>query len=95
MQEISCNLKTAGGRSFAKVIKMVKSPKTGAYVFKKKWYLVIKCRNFCKIISRLINHYTVKSSFTTMRGFLSEYGKMLNFVILEWSVFCHQIMNYK
>lgn len=26
------------GRAYTKVIKMVKSPKTGAYVFDEKWY---------------------------------------------------------
>lgn len=30
------SLQTGEGRSYAKVIKMVKSPKTGAYVFKEE-----------------------------------------------------------
>lgn len=29
-------LRTSSGKDFAKVIRMVKSPKTGAYVFKEK-----------------------------------------------------------
>jgi hypothetical protein len=30
------SLQTGEGRSYAKVIKMVKSPKTGAYIFKEE-----------------------------------------------------------
>lgn len=39
-------LRTAGGRSFAKVIKMVKSPKTGAYVFKEEMIPSDKVQEF-------------------------------------------------
>lgn len=33
-KKVVATLKTSDGRGFAKVIKMVKSPKTGAYTFK-------------------------------------------------------------
>lgn len=33
-KKVVATLKTGEGKGFAKVIKMVKSPKTGAYVFK-------------------------------------------------------------
>jgi len=39
-------LKASGGRSFAKVIKMVKSPKTGAYVFKEEMVPTEKVQEF-------------------------------------------------
>ena len=32
-KKVVATLKTADGRGFAKIIKMVKSPKTGAYIF--------------------------------------------------------------
>ena len=32
-KKVVATLKTADGRGFAKIIKMVKSPKTGAYTF--------------------------------------------------------------
>jgi hypothetical protein len=35
-KKVVATLKTSDGRGFAKVIKMVKSPKTGAYIFKEQ-----------------------------------------------------------
>ena len=35
-KKVVATLKTADGRGFAKIIKMVKSPKTGAYTFKEQ-----------------------------------------------------------
>lgn len=35
-KKVVATLKTTDGRGFAKVIKMVKSPKTGAYTFKEQ-----------------------------------------------------------
>ena len=34
--KVVASLKTAAGRVYAKIIKMVKSPKTGAYTFKEQ-----------------------------------------------------------
>ncbi len=39
-------LRNSGGRSFAKVIKMVKSPKTGAYIFKEEMVPSDKVQDF-------------------------------------------------
>lgn len=38
------------GRAYTKVIKMVKSPKTGAYVLMNKWFRTKKYKTFSKII---------------------------------------------
>ncbi|MBN1158388.1 MAG: DUF4295 domain-containing protein [Bacteroidales bacterium] len=35
-KKVIATLKTGKGRSFSKCIKMVKSPKTGAYIFKEE-----------------------------------------------------------
>ena len=35
-KKVVATLKTGDGRGFAKVIRMVKSPKTGAYTFKEQ-----------------------------------------------------------
>jgi hypothetical protein len=35
-KKVVATLKTGAGKSFTKVIKMVKSPKTGAYIFKEE-----------------------------------------------------------
>jgi hypothetical protein len=35
-KKVVATLKTGAGKSFTKVIKMVKSPKTGAYTFKEE-----------------------------------------------------------
>ena len=35
-KKVVATLKTGAGKSFTKVIKMVKSPKTGAYAFKEE-----------------------------------------------------------
>ena len=35
-KKVVATLKKAGGKSYAKVIKAVKSPKTGAYTFKEE-----------------------------------------------------------
>ncbi|HQH19428.1 MAG TPA: DUF4295 domain-containing protein [Bacteroidales bacterium] len=35
-KKVVATLKTGAGRDFAKVIRMVKSPKTGAYTFKEE-----------------------------------------------------------
>ena len=56
-KKVVATLKTGAGKSFTKVIKMVKSPKTGAYAFKEevvhndhiKDFLTEKGRSFfCK-----------------------------------------------
>ena len=39
-------LRSGAGRSFAKVIKMVKSPKTGAYVFQEEMVLNDNVKKF-------------------------------------------------
>ena len=36
------------GRAYTKVIKMVKSPKTGAYISMSKWFLTKKYRTFSR-----------------------------------------------
>ena len=36
------------GRAYTKVIKMVKSPKTGAYVLMSKWFRMKKYKTFSK-----------------------------------------------
>ena len=41
-------LKTGDGRGYAKVIKMVKSPKTGAYVFDEQMVANEKVQDFFK-----------------------------------------------
>ena len=41
-------LQTGEGRSFSKVIKMVRSPKTGAYVFEEKMVLNDKVQEALK-----------------------------------------------
>ena len=41
-------LKTGDGRGFAKVIKMVKSPKTGAYTFTEQIVTTDEVKNFFK-----------------------------------------------
>ena len=41
-------LKTGDGRGFAKVIKIVKSPKTGAYTFKEQIVTTDEVKNFFK-----------------------------------------------
>ena len=41
-------LQTGSGKSYSKVIKMIKSPKTGAYVFKKDIVANEEVANFFK-----------------------------------------------
>ena len=41
-------MKSTDGRGFAKVIKMVKSPKTGAYTFKETMVLNEQVKEFVK-----------------------------------------------
>ena len=41
-------LKTGDGRGYAKVIKMVKSPKTGAYIFDEQMVANEKVQDFFK-----------------------------------------------
>ena len=36
-KKVVATLKTSTGKSFAKVIRMVRSPKTNAYVFQEDW----------------------------------------------------------
>jgi hypothetical protein len=44
-KKVVATLKTKdNGKAFAKIIKAVKSPKTGAYTLKKRWYQLMKCR---------------------------------------------------
>lgn len=40
------SLKSGAGRAFAKVIKMVKSPKTGAYIFQEEMVLNEKVQDY-------------------------------------------------
>ncbi|MDD2284322.1 MAG: DUF4295 domain-containing protein [Paludibacter sp.] len=40
------SMKKVDGRSFAKVIKMVKSPKTGAYIFQEEMVLNDKVKEY-------------------------------------------------
>ncbi len=41
-------LQTGEGRNFTKVIKMVRSPKTGAYVFEERMVLNDKVKDYLK-----------------------------------------------
>ena len=59
------------GRAYTKVIKMVKSPKTGAYVFDEQMVPNEKVQDFFKNNRNSIYAITAKSShWRTMRGFL-------------------------
>ena len=58
------------GRAYTKVIKMVKSPKTGAYVFDEQMVPNEKVQDFSKNNRNSIYAITAKSShWRTMRGF--------------------------
>lgn len=58
------------GRAYTKVIKMVKSPKTGAYVFDEQMVPNEKVQDFFKNNRNSIYAITAKSShWRTMRGF--------------------------
>lgn len=58
------------GRAYTKVIKMVKSPKTGAYVFDEQMVANEKVQDFFKNNRNSIYAITAKSShWRTMRGF--------------------------
>lgn len=58
------------GRAYTKVIKMVKSPKTGAYVFDEQMVPNEKYKTFSKNNRNSIYAITAKSShWRTMRGF--------------------------
>ncbi len=58
------------GRAYTKVIKMVKSPKTGAYVFDEQMVPTKKYKTFSKNNRNSIYAITAKSShWRTMRGF--------------------------
>lgn len=58
------------GRAYTKVIKMVKSPKTGAYVFDEQMVPNEKVQDFFKNNRNSIYAITAKSShWQTMRGF--------------------------
>jgi hypothetical protein len=45
-KKVVATLKTGAGKSFTKVIKMVKSPKTGAYIFKEEIVLNDNVKDF-------------------------------------------------
>lgn len=47
-KKVVATLKTGDGRGFAKVIKMVKSPKTGAYTFKEQMVTTEEVKAFFK-----------------------------------------------
>ncbi|MDR1756288.1 MAG: DUF4295 domain-containing protein [Culturomica sp.] len=47
-KKVVATLKTGDGRGFAKVIKMVKSPKTGAYSFKEQMVTTEEVKDFFK-----------------------------------------------
>ncbi|MBQ6793073.1 MULTISPECIES: DUF4295 domain-containing protein [Porphyromonadaceae] len=47
-KKVVATLKTGDGRGFAKVIKMVKSPKTGAYTFKEQMVPNEQVKDFLK-----------------------------------------------
>ena len=47
-KKVVATLKTGDGRGYAKVIKMVKSPKTGAYVFDEQMVANEKVQDFFK-----------------------------------------------
>lgn len=47
-KKVVATLKTGDGRGFAKVIKMVKSPKTGAYTFKEQMVATDEVKAFLK-----------------------------------------------
>ncbi len=47
-KKVVATLKKEGGKSFAKVIKAVKSPKTGAYTFKEEMVSAESVQEFFK-----------------------------------------------
>jgi len=47
-KKVVATLQTGEGRSFSKVIKMVRSPKTGAYVFEERMVPNDKVQEFLK-----------------------------------------------
>ena len=47
-KKVVATLKTSSGKDWAKVIKAVKSPKTGAYSFKEEMVPVDKVQDFLK-----------------------------------------------
>lgn len=47
-KKVVATLKTGDGRGFAKVIKMVKSPKSGAYTFKEQMVTTDEVKTFLK-----------------------------------------------
>ncbi len=47
-KKVVATLKKEGGRNFSKVIKMERSPKTGAYVFKEEMVTTDKVDDFFK-----------------------------------------------
>ena len=47
-KKVVATLKTNDGKGFAKVIKMVKSPKTGAYTFKEQMYSTDQVKDILK-----------------------------------------------
>lgn len=71
------------GRAYTKVIKMVKSPKTGAYVFDEQMVPNEKVQDFFKNNRNSIYAITAKSShWRTMRGFfIASFLLFQSFVI--------------
>lgn len=47
-KKVVATLKTGDGRGYAKVIKMVKSPKTGAYTFKEQMISTDEVKTYFK-----------------------------------------------
>ena len=59
-KKVVATLKTADGRGFAKIIKMVKSPKTGAYTFKEQMVPNYQ-------VKEAVKKYDLKSSYKKER----------------------------
>lgn len=47
-KKVVASLKKEGGKNYAKVIKAVKSPKTGAYTFKEEMVMIDQVQNTLK-----------------------------------------------
>ena len=75
------SLQRGEGRSFAKVIKMVKSPKTGAYIFQEEIVHNDKVKDFfAKQFTSLIFSYK-ESLHVKMRGFFLLKAKKKDLIL--------------
>ena len=54
-KKVVATLQKGEGRTYSKVIKMVKSPKTGAYVFKEQMVLNDQVKDILSIIAQLLS----------------------------------------